>query len=152
MLDAELKRLIERRQRVPWWGQPTWITPRLVAERFGDGKQPIGLAPIDYRPNHFIVRIDSLWNVNNHARDCELLIDHLDEIYDSIELEYPDWPWYEEYGLRLDMDRGDEFSSATDFSCGSAWWNEEWPNDETSFFDSAAAADAIEALKEGGAK
>lgn len=120
MKTEELRPLVERRQRVRWWGRYEWITPRLCGEVFGDGKQLIALAPIMFRPNHFIVRIDSGWNINNHASDCELLIDNLDEIYDAIEEEFCDWPWAKKYGLK-----GEE--ARIDWNDGSAWWNEKWP-------------------------
>src|ERR1700722_6636073 len=127
MHETELRRLIERRQKAYLWGQPNWITPRLVSEVFGDGKQLIGIAPINYRPNYFVVRIDSTWIINNHARDCELLIDNIDEIYDAIEEEYPNWPWYRAYGLKLNVEHGEELSEDPDFSCGSEWWGEDRP-------------------------
>jgi len=125
MNELKLRKRIERRTRVLWWGQPRYITPRLVARTFGDGKQWIGLAPIMYRPNHFIVRIDSAWSLSNwDTSGAVLLIDHIDEIYDAIEEEFYEWPWARYYGLSGDEKR-------IGFADGSVWWGIEHPRRTT---------------------
>lgn len=123
-----LRALVERKKLVRWWGRKTFVTPRLVSAVFGDGKRLIALAPMMYRPNHFIVRIDSGWNLDNQASDCELLIDHIDDIYETIEEEYYDWPWWKSYGLKPGRDYGEEDSARVCFEDGSTWWEEEWPS------------------------
>ncbi len=129
MSDRATKRLknaIEKEQEVKWWGKPTKITPRLCSEVFGDGQILLALAPMMFRPNHFIVRIDSTWFVRDN--DDELR-EHLDEIYDSIEDEYYEWPWASEYGLKSPDDDEDDYegTARTSFNDGSAWWKEDWP-------------------------
>jgi len=131
-----LRPLIEKRRKVYHWGQPHMVTPRLVTTVFGDGKQLIGLAPMMYRPHYFVVRIDSSWNISNYAHDCELLIDHMDEIYDAIEDEFYEWPWARKYGLRCgraceDNHYGDNCARVC-FGDGSCWWIEEWPDGSSS--------------------
>lgn len=54
-----LRALIERPERCTFWGQPHTITPRLIAEVFGDGRQLVCITPIASRPNYFVVRVDS---------------------------------------------------------------------------------------------
>lgn len=54
-----LRRLIERPERCQFWGQWYTITPRLIGQVFGDGKNLICVTPLATRPNYFVVRIDS---------------------------------------------------------------------------------------------
>lgn len=131
MKTPKLKKLIERRTKVEMWGRARFVTPRLVNQVFGDGKKLIGLAPTMYRPNYFVVRVDSSWNLSNYARDCELLIDHLDDVYDATEDEFCDWPWWRQYGLNPNRSRGEDNSARIDWSDGSSWWEEEWPAEDS---------------------
>lgn len=118
--EKELRKWVEKRQTAYLWGQKHLITPRLCGTAFGNGGALIGLAPIMFRPNHFVVRVDTGWNLSNWASECELLIDHTDEIYDAIEEEYRYWPWRRAYGLRGK-------SARVNFDDGAAWWEIEWP-------------------------
>lgn len=54
-----LRGLIERPERVRFWGRMHTITPTLIAKTFGDGKLLICITPLATRPNHFVVRVDS---------------------------------------------------------------------------------------------
>ncbi len=76
-----------RPERVEFWGDEYTVEPALVAEIFGDGAQVIGLQPLNTRPQFYVVRVDSAWSISNWD-DGDLLIEHLDEIYESIEGEY----------------------------------------------------------------
>lgn len=116
---ARLRKVIERRQRTSLWGKTYYRTPRLVTEVFGDGRQLIWLTPLATRPNWYIVRIDSRWQLSNHATEGELFHDHKDEVYDSIEAEYGE----------SDDDYGGERREwpALNLSCGCGWGEEDWP-------------------------
>lgn len=121
-----LRRAIERRTTIYHWGQRRIVTPRLVSHVFGDGQLLIGLAPMMYRPNRFVVRIDSAWHLSNWAQGPRL-VDRLDNIYDAIEDEYPEWPWAKSYGLRWTDDEMDDRSSRTNFGDGCTWWEMDFP-------------------------
>jgi hypothetical protein len=94
---------------VNFWGTEYKITPLLVEEIFGDGKQLIWLEPLATRPNYYVVRVDSKWDIDNGGRDP--LCDHLDDIYEAIENEYGD------------SDRGEGGWPALSTSCGMRWGN-----------------------------
>lgn len=116
----QLRPLIERWQAAHLWGQPHRIKPRLVTHVLGDGRRLLALYPILYRPNHFVVRMDSKVNIT-YADDW------LDEIYDAIEEEFYEWPWARSYGLRWHKDDSAENDSRVSFSDGSSWEEIQWP-------------------------
>lgn len=121
-MDTErLRRLIERPTAVRWWGQPRTITPRVVGAVIGDGKKLIGIAPIMYRPNHFVARIDSRHALSWHKPNGPDV--WLDALYEAIEGEYCEWPWADDYWPG--EEDGDQ--RRVDFSDGASWWEEEWP-------------------------
>jgi len=119
-----LRQLIEVEYVCKFWGDDYTITPRLVDRVFGDGKQLIQLEPLNTRPNYYIVRIDSSWNIDNDD-DTDLFIDHLDEIYNAIE---------EQFGAKCqhtdpddcgcDEDQGFPVLSA---DSGVGWDEMDWP-------------------------
>lgn len=81
--DTEaLRKLVEVRITETLWGQPYKVKPRLVDEVFGRGDRLIYLMPIMTRPDHYFVRVDSSWDLNDEFRD------HLDDIYDAIADQY----------------------------------------------------------------
>lgn len=81
MTDQEIREAIEVPEIAHLWGTPYEITPRFVAEKLGDGGQWIWLSPIMQRPNYWVIRIDSAWDIDDLAEHC-------DDIYDAIESEY----------------------------------------------------------------
>lgn len=116
---ARLRKVIERRQRATLWGKVYYVTPRLVTEVFGDGRQLIWLAPLATRPNWYVVRIDSRWKLSNHETG-DLLHDHLDDIYNSIEAEF-------DVSNSGDVDSVTRPWPAFDHSCGCGWGAQDWP-------------------------
>ena len=76
--DEELRELIEIPKTATLWGQEYTITPRFVPEKLGNGEKWLKFVPMKTNPDHFVIRIDSAWNV------C----DHYDEICEAIEAEY----------------------------------------------------------------
>lgn len=61
---AFLCAVFERKQLLSLWGQKSYHTPCVIDKAFGDGQQLIYLTTINGRPNYYVVRIDSRWNVN----------------------------------------------------------------------------------------
>lgn len=124
----QLRPLIERRTCTSLWGQRRYVTPALVSEVFGDGRKLLALSPIMYRPNYFVVRIDSSWSISNWDRQNPMTPgDWLDRVYESIEDELVEWPWAKSYGLRWSEDERGERSSRIDFSDGCECWEMSWP-------------------------
>ncbi len=76
-----------KRHKTTFWGQKYFVTPALVSEIFGDGRQLIYLAPINTRPNYYVVRIDSKTSLDNWAANpfCDTI---LNEVLDAIEEQY----------------------------------------------------------------
>jgi len=87
MTEQEFRARIEQPHGRRMYGQWYEVHPRLVSEKFGDGRKLIGLAPIMTRPQYYVVRIDSRWTIDNR-KPGPCLYDHLDEIYEAIEDEY----------------------------------------------------------------
>lgn len=128
----QLRKFIERRQTAYLWGQPQSITPRLCGRVFGDGRQLIVVSPIMFRPNYFVVRIDSSWSTSNWDRDNPMTpSEWIDDILDAISEEFVEWPWAKEYGLRWSDDERDDCQSEIDWSDGLEWGEMQWPQATT---------------------
>lgn len=113
----ELRPLIEVEKEVLMWGQPIRITPLLVDEVLGDGKQLIGLAPLMTRPNYYVLRVDAGWDLDNLIGDDDEG-DHLEAIYETIEAEF---------GNEHDEETGEERGWPALVSGGSTWFALDWP-------------------------
>lgn len=87
---ATLRQLVEVKEIVRYNGESQQITPRLIEGVFGDGKQLIGLEPLGTRPNYYVVRIDSTWDVRetDYPFVRSVLRDHLEGIYLAIERQF----------------------------------------------------------------
>jgi hypothetical protein len=113
----KLRRLIERPERCTFWGQPYTITPRLIAEVFGDGAHLICITPLATRPNYFVARVDS---ATSDVRDPSP--DSSDNLLDDIICAAQ-----EEYGYFGDSDYTDEHGDetrpfpVTDWGIGVSW-------------------------------
>lgn len=116
----QLRALVERWQVVEHWAQRCRIKPRLVTRVFGDGRRLLRLYPIMFRPNHFVVRVDSKLD-DGHAHDW------LDEIYEAIEEEFYEWPWARQYGLKWHEDDSADCDSRLSWDDGSSWEEMKWP-------------------------
>lgn len=116
----QLRPLIERWQVRRLWTVPHRIKPRLVTKVFGDGRKLLAVFPIMFRPNHFVVRMDS--KIETTYAD-----DWLDDIYSAIEEEFYEWPWARQYGLKYHDDDGAENDSRLSFNDGSCWSEMDWP-------------------------
>lgn len=86
--EAVLASLTQTRS-VRFWGREYTVTPLLVTRVLGDGGQVIAFQPLATRPDYYVVRVDSSWDLDNHHWEApEPFIDHVDEVYEAIELEY----------------------------------------------------------------
>lgn len=83
---------VERRYRTSFWGQHYFITPRLCSTIFGDGKQWVFIQPLNTRPNYYVVRVDSLLDLDvglpGPAPDIRDLLEIEGGILDAIEEDY----------------------------------------------------------------
>lgn len=118
--DRETKRLrglIERPERCRFWGLEYTITPRLIAEKFGDGQRLVCVTPMATRPNYFVARVDSS-TVDVMARSrppgSTRGRNLLDAIVDAAQ---------EEYGYLADADEeaGGYFPETVDWDVGVTW-------------------------------
>lgn len=121
MTERKLRELVERRRRVEFWGRTHYITPRLCASVFGDGKALVYWAQFDHRPNYYVVRIDSSWRVENREDGPDDIREHLEDIEDAL---------VEQFGYDTDDDTPDRpmsrryprwFPCVARESCGCHW-------------------------------
>lgn len=117
MRERHLKYLT-RTHIVTFWGQRYRITPRLVSKILGDGKKIIHFTPLATRPDYYIIRVDSQWDLDNGGKDS--IYDHLEELYNAIEDDYGNY--FEEW----QHDNGRTYIKHHDFpalniDCGSSW-------------------------------
>jgi hypothetical protein len=92
-----------------FWGKRYRITPQLVDKIFGDGKQIIYLTPLNTRPNHYIVQIDSKTDMSSDE-----WYNTLEEIQEEIE---------DEFGPCRGIRGGMINFPAPDWDCGVSWGN-----------------------------
>lgn len=97
-------------KNVEFWGKVHEITPVQIDKKFGDGKQCVYLAPINTRPNYYVIYIDSSIDISDG-----LIMDNYlnDGVFGQIE---------ENYGVG--SGDGDPFP-ALDLDCGFAWGKHE---------------------------
>lgn len=112
-----LRKRIERRHKVTFWGVDYFVTPLLVNDVFGDGQALLWIEPLNTRPNYYVVRIDSSW-VGDTLRD------HFSEIYESIEDQYGFGDSEDDGGIEQQSQPWPAF----DDSVGVSWGNYTWPD------------------------
>jgi hypothetical protein len=85
IIMAEVKREC-RPRKSSLWGQPCDIAPAYVDTGRGDRKQLVYVAPIDTRPNYYVLRIDSKEDVgaDNYDWDGMLLVP-IEGVYDNVD-------------------------------------------------------------------
>lgn len=62
---------------VRFWGASYSITPLAADGHLGDGRRLLRFAPLNTRPDYYLVRVDSAW-------DGEAIHDHIDDIIDAL--------------------------------------------------------------------
>lgn len=106
---------LERKQAAYLWGQKHFVRPVFIRAALGDGNILLAVTPLNTRPNHYFIRVDSKWLTKD---DTETIYDHLDEIYEAIE---------EQCGSKdadCDEDGGNYTCNdwpALDLDCGCSW-------------------------------
>ncbi len=81
-IGPEMIAWLERKQAAYLWGQKSFIKPVFIEQALGNGDLLLAVTPLNTRPNHYLIRIDSTWLKKD---DTETIYDHLDEIEDAIE-------------------------------------------------------------------
>ncbi len=66
-----------------FWGKRHLVKPALVHEPIGDGRQVIYLEPIDTRPNHYVLCIDSQTDISADGFDYDSIIAACEDEYGS---------------------------------------------------------------------
>ncbi len=86
-----LRKLIERPERVQFWGSWYTVTPRLISRIFGDGKLLMCVSPLATRPNRFVVRVDSSTPDPRDPFPATGQVSLLEDIMCAAEEEYGDY-------------------------------------------------------------
>lgn len=103
-----------------WWGADVICDPRFVEEALGDGNVLLAFTPLDTRPNHYLIRIDSRWHLSGCRCEGECpddLFEHLEEIYQAIEEQYGNACWAQEEDKEAEQDTWPALSEDN----GSCW-------------------------------
>jgi hypothetical protein len=91
-----LRQHIEQEQEVIFWGQGYRITRLLINAVLGDGKKLAGIQPLNTRPNYYVIRVDSGWDLSNWG-DGDLFVDDLEDVYEAIEDQFSEIEREREY-------------------------------------------------------
>lgn len=75
-----------QRRVVTFWGQQHSVEPAVHRFRYGDGRAWLFLYPLNQRPDHYLVRIDSSWLVDDI--DGNEFRDLIDVIVEDLCLEF----------------------------------------------------------------
>ena len=67
------------------WGQRHRVHPKFIPEVLGDGGRLLIVTPLDTRPEYYLIRVDSAWELDSTTKAEDHVCDHLDEIYNAIE-------------------------------------------------------------------
>lgn len=108
------QKYITRRQWATLWGQKSMIEPVLIDKHFGNGMKLVAIAPLNTRPNYYLIRVDSSWSERNSDEPC--IADHIEDICEAIE---------EECGRKYETDDDDKEIMMPwpnlDDECGVSW-------------------------------
>ncbi|WP_106828108.1 hypothetical protein [Parabacteroides pacaensis] len=83
-LEPKILALIEKELKpyqTRFWGVDVLVSPAFVQDDRGDGLQLIWLSPIDSRPQFYVLRIDSHWDINADDFDLEYMLTMIAEDY-----------------------------------------------------------------------
>lgn len=91
--DTEaLRRVVEVKHDTQFWGVTYSIHPRLIDQRFGDGRSLMTIEPMDTRPDYYAVRLDSraLRNPRSGHRwtNDDYMHEVLDEVIEAAEYQF----------------------------------------------------------------
>lgn len=129
-IHARLRAAVEVRETTLFWGQIHTITPRLCSKVFGDGRALLALSAINSRPNYYVIRIDSAWNVEDHGapKDAPDLCDYLDDIYQALEDDFGSTAYADDEDVIADGRSGDYLDwPVFDGDSGTSWRRMAWP-------------------------
>lgn len=86
-LEPKILALIEKELKpyqTRFWGVDVLVSPAFVQDDRGDGLQLIWLSPIDSRPQFYVLRIDSHWDINAEDFDLEYMLTLIEEEYGNV--------------------------------------------------------------------
>lgn len=127
---VRVPRSVSGRQDVTLWGQPHRVKPALAHAVLGDGRTLLGFQTLNYRPNYYLIRVDSRAAAADPdaRRDdfVEEVIDALADEFSTIEREYEHLREDGWTDAEIDSPKGWRL---TDFpvlslDCGYCWWTE----------------------------
>jgi hypothetical protein len=130
-----LRQHIAQEQEVIFWGQGYRITPLLINAVLGDGKKLVGIQPLNTRPNYYVIRVESGWDLSNWG-DGDLFVHHLEDVYEAIEDQFSEIEREREYLIedgvspeRADLAYYPEELGWPVFSLdsGVGWFELDWP-------------------------
>jgi len=79
----EITEEFRKTRTVHWWGYDSQVTPAVVDQHFGDGRQLIAIQPLNTRPNYYLIRIHSRTDLGSDKWCDEILDDVTDAIIDQ---------------------------------------------------------------------
>jgi hypothetical protein len=127
--DDVLRAVIEQPHIRRSNGENYLVYPKLVTERFGDGRELLILTPcVTSVPNYYVVRTGTGWTKGSRwGNDSDAPIrDHLDDIYEAIREEFGEVE-YEDQGKYHDSDHKETEWPLLDLTIGCSWGVDEWP-------------------------
>ncbi len=114
----ELRAAVQQEEKVHFWGSDYTITPCLIDQKFGDGKQLICFQTLSFRPNYYVIQGDSKWELNNWELNGPDL--WYDDVLDAISDQCGDVD-----DMRWDDETDEEYEARSfpmlDASCGATW-------------------------------
>jgi hypothetical protein len=83
MTIEQLRASVEVEEEVGFWGSIYNVTPRLLSEVYGDGRQLVAFETFDTRPYYYVVMADSGWDLSNYSQG-EVFVDHVGETLNAL--------------------------------------------------------------------
>lgn len=83
-LEPKILALLEKKlepYKTGFWGDIHHVFPALVEDSKGDGLQLIWLSSTDSRPQFYVLRIDSHWDVDSDDFNLEYMLTRIEEEY-----------------------------------------------------------------------
>jgi hypothetical protein len=87
-IENDINKFIEydtRERKVHFWGSDCTIKPQLIEEIEGDGLQVVWLQSMDYRPNYYVLRIDSSHDMDSRDFDIEILLQMIEGEFGNVD-------------------------------------------------------------------
>lgn len=86
-LEKVMMRIVKSEIKPHWtshWGQKCYIYPAYAGIAEGDGRQVVLLQTLAHRPNYYILRVDSLTDLESDDFNPEVLFQKIDEVFGDV--------------------------------------------------------------------